>query len=92
MSQHTPGPWYATASAPEGSVFSHDHELIVPWSPLQSDRKMANARLIAAAPEMLDALRELAMLGVSGSYKYPATVLDVAKKACALLARIEKGV
>jgi len=50
---HTPGPWYCTASSPEGFVYSSDHELIMPWSPLLSDeRKMANARLIAAAPEL----------------------------------------
>jgi len=56
---HTPGPWYYTGSSPEGSVYSKDHELIVPWSPLLSDRKMANARLIAAAPEMLEVLKYL---------------------------------
>ena len=57
---HTPGPWYCTASSPDGSVYAAaDHELIVPWSPLLSDRKMANARLIAAAPDLLDGYRAL---------------------------------
>ena len=59
MSQTTTkGPWYATGSSPEGCVYAKDGELIVPWSPLLSERKMANARLIAQAPAMLALLRE----------------------------------
>lgn len=65
---HTPGPWYVTGSSPEGCVYSSEHELIVPWSPLQSDRKMANARLIAAAPEMAEFIRALNHVGSDEGY------------------------
>ena len=55
MTKHTPGPWYAwnIQLGPEGKG---------PYSfPLGRDSETAagNARLIAAAPEMLEALRGL---------------------------------
>jgi hypothetical protein len=55
MTKHTPGPWYAwnIQLGPEGKG---------PYSfPLgrDSETAAANARLIAAAPEMLEALREM---------------------------------
>lgn len=61
MSKHTPGPWkireqagclvvYASISAGESSVC----ELRYLWTPQQK----ANARLIASAPELLEALRQ----------------------------------
>lgn len=58
---HTPGPWYRTSSSPDGTVYSADHTLIVPLQPIgyTSKDQWANARLIAAAPELLAALRDV---------------------------------
>jgi hypothetical protein len=62
MNKHTEGPWVAEPKSYEINIFS-DQE---PWhiatitrsalSPNLDDRAKANAKLIAAAPEMLEAL------------------------------------
>ena len=65
--KHTPGPWYyvtgaawTTPSGPDdGGACVAMRASNAPISPCQRD---ANLRLIAAAPELLDALEELAHL------------------------------
>ncbi len=66
MSKHTPGPWYLDeVSADDWQVNSdlHDHCLfqITPTIGVESltDEDKANAQLITAAPELLEALRAL---------------------------------
>lgn len=66
MSKHTPGPWYLDeVSADDWQVNSdlHDHCLfqITPTIGVQSltEEDKANAQLIAAAPDMLEALQSL---------------------------------
>lgn len=62
---HTPGPWTQTAHAVQSGYVSYikgnaDHdEVAVLYS---DERQAANALLIAAAPDMLDALHECADL------------------------------
>lgn len=65
MAAHTPGPWVvvkseAHAGNPE-SVRVDIHSLGVAYSPahVASDIMPEDARLIAAAPEMLDVLRDV---------------------------------
>ncbi|MCY1219501.1 hypothetical protein D9M72_314790 [compost metagenome] len=64
MAKHTPGPWaHATDMGQVGSVEFADGTVIaqaqqLPGDPLHEQRN-ANARLLAAAPELLDALRKL---------------------------------
>jgi len=60
--QHTSGPWIAD----DGFIYDAEHRRIAdaaPWSPMFRERDddvvRANARLIAAAPELLDALIDL---------------------------------
>lgn len=62
--QYTPGPWYPTKSY-DGDLavnnhleFASKYPVAVVYGPL--DEKAANARLIAAAPDMLAALEEIA--------------------------------
>jgi len=60
--QHTPGPWYSDLSG--GRVVcdtGHIHEIafLPPWLPEYQAERTANARLIAASPEMLAALGAL---------------------------------
>lgn len=65
MSKHTPGPWaYDTCYRHGYVVWSSEHECVVD---AQDDEgrygailSEPNARLIAAAPEMLEALQDLA--------------------------------
>ena len=68
MSQYTPGPWHTT---PEGHVSSDTHGFVPLRTPFREDafregptrcdtsepELLANARLIAKAPEMLALLR-----------------------------------
>ena len=60
MAKHTPGPWYSrNGSSPhfQGQIASESTGATVAIS--YSDEDGANARLIAAAPELLDALQNL---------------------------------
>lgn len=55
MSDHTPGPW------PLGRARTCDHYTIGDRAPyIAAVRKEADARLIAAAPDLVAALREIA--------------------------------
>jgi hypothetical protein len=56
MSEHTPGPWWV------GPHYKSDVESsegrITECRPMQTPRAIANAHLIAAAPELLAALKK----------------------------------
>lgn len=61
--EHTPGPWHQLA---DGFIYAKDGGRVAdpkPWSPAHKARTdetvKANARLIAAAPDLLDALIDL---------------------------------
>ena len=62
---HTPGPWSAVscrvgwyiASAPDGAIVVDTGDAEGRYGPIESE---ANARLIAAAPELLAALQAIA--------------------------------
>ena len=64
MSKHTPGPWVSIESVlfdrPE-ICDEKDRRVAVCLSyyPMHEDTRTANARLIAAAPDMLEALEDL---------------------------------
>lgn len=54
--QHTSGPWHIGARAFERAVYGERGEEIAVFSGLiPADEELANARLIAAAPELLNA-------------------------------------
>lgn len=65
MSKHTPGPWFKlfTPSHVAGEdghlcVVDSQNWIVVGWDrPLVSEEDMANAQVIAAAPQMLEALK-----------------------------------
>ena len=56
MTQHTPGQWKARKIAGRWSIASSDHGKVAELSVLNENHE-ADARLIAAAPDLLDALR-----------------------------------
>lgn len=66
MSGHTPGPWHLVGSLPGIRHKVHFDEYGHGWSiahVCNGDCAEENARLIAAAPELLEALIELAEAG-----------------------------
>lgn len=76
MSKHTPGPW---VHHPEDNIISHgDGRLLIEWQGrskhVSAEERDANARLIAAAPELLEALQlleaEMVLSGNAGSEDY----------------------
>ncbi len=74
--QHTPGPWkHNVGTAPECYSWritgNHDHESVCCCNgnvKLPGDRKAANARLIAAAPELLEALKRIMSYAHTGAH------------------------
>jgi hypothetical protein len=60
--KHTPGPWVARQSAhgPIDIFDSQERDVVTVYGGgVPSEHKQANARLIAAAPELLDALKAM---------------------------------
>lgn len=87
MSKHTPGPWRpkngtVLANSYEGTHCS-DADIAGYGAPLvcESIRTDANARLIAAAPDLLEALK--AMLDYYGSHTARVECQDMARAAIA---------
>lgn len=68
MTKHTPGPWKYTISAKHNrpQISGKDgHQICLLW---RDGEMEANARLIAAAPELLEALKNLANQTVINEY------------------------
>jgi hypothetical protein len=57
MSKHTPGPWH-TAGEQGVQIRSAKDQIAKVWT-MRGNEWKANARLIAAAPELLEALKEI---------------------------------
>lgn len=80
MSEYTPGPW--KASLPKGSsgwwdVGNGEDSIATLYGP--DEAIAANARLIAAAPEMLEALENIE----NDDAHMPAAIWDLIQKAIA---------
>lgn len=61
MTQHTKGPWYIKGTNPPYIYANDAMEIICQCDSIKEmtkDQEMANARLIAAAPELLEALEK----------------------------------
>lgn len=69
----TPGPWHYDFDTINGHFFVHDNNarmyvLVRPRGHRERDEIEANARLIAAAPDLLAALQELIDLADEGAF------------------------
>lgn len=62
--QHTPGPWHVSNGV---QIRSDKHQICKVWM-MRNGEGNANARLIAASPDLLDALK--AMLEAQHGYEY----------------------
>ena len=94
MSKHTPGPWTASqwhdSATDQGGWTISANGHLLPMSDMDSgdgDNPEANARLIAAAPELLEACVEL-LAAERFSVRPPETVMQAEAK----LGRIRKAV
>jgi len=96
QTKHTPGPWYATTCGTDIHVQSasinEDNYVCKVYGTLNDD---ANAALIAAAPALLEALREIKSLSESsignGFRTDPAVFRDIAGNAIAAAENLPTG-
>ncbi len=83
--QHTPGPWiaqdgYGAVTSRDGTVAMVDNHFVPVAErsfPTQRDERTANARLIAAAPDMLEALENIE----NDDAHMPSTAWDMIQNA-----------
>lgn len=75
-SKHTPGPWLRMGR----SIGNGAGEIATVWG-LRDERAIANARLIAAAPEMLAALKAIVDCAGPGAGPEIGLALDAIQKA-----------
>ncbi len=86
--QHTPGPWSAMPYERSVAIFSDDAYIAAVYDGPQIDRdqRLANARLMAAAPELLAALQAVWEAYEEG-YETEELTPAVADKVHAAIAR-----
>lgn len=82
MNEHTPGPW--TCDLDMAKVYSVPTNLMVasisiPTNTACKDAWPADARLIAAAPDLLDALKRVVVLEVGLVSRHPCLAAAIAK-------------
>ena len=94
MTQHTPGPWLVLSDDDHSDALTiqDQDELTIAdiWgfaAPDRDGQEQANARLIAAAPELLAALRE-ACAYIYATHPH-AQMPAIHQRACELIARVE---
>ena len=67
MSEHTPGPWFPinNGSYWDASTEDRQYSTVIAsiWETLGLETQEANARLIASAPQLLEALNEILPIG-----------------------------
>ncbi len=102
--QHTPGPWvvngdpaklseYAICAESRGKGYGSSVAVATQRdgrNPISREEAMANARLIAAAPEMLDVVRSVAATGfhvIPGRDECVCTHCELVREARAAIAK-----
>lgn len=90
MSEHTPGPWEwdagdigAEYSVPYSDIFKDAGEIIIASFNDNIPEGRANARLIAAAPDLLEALEDIARGPLQGPGDFKVYAQETARKAVA---------
>ena len=83
MSKHTPGPWERWGRASPSQVISAGDCFV---AQTLGGNDEANARLIAAAPDLLEALREAADYTRHPDYDWP---VEFSRRVSAAIAKAE---
>ena len=89
---HTPGPWTLTNSREVFSKASGDPICVVSWgfTPLDRQVAKADARLLAAAPELLAALKEIRRIAADiPAIERNPRFADASRDALAAIAKAE---
>ena len=102
--KHSPGPWFALLNAPGAIIPGHliktkgGAQLPIALLPAAggtecASTQTANARLMAAAPELLDVLRKIVIKGYlrPGPHEDMQVHPDLINEARLLIATIEEG-
>ena len=87
---HTPGPWKVGARHPGRIIAPESHTIIAYTTEddeMPREHEAANAQLIAAAPEMLEALEETAQFLARPSDDAPCHVGITTKEKCGRCSR-----
>ena len=75
MTGFTPGPWHLFHEADTTAVMTEDGREVVHWRGFDAShhqlRRLPNARLIAAAPELYEALSALMRYSVTPAHNAP---------------------
>jgi hypothetical protein len=66
MSKHTPGPWRSDLDKGEWYVVDAEHTIVAELPGAYGEAQRANAHLIAAAPELYEALRRISLAEADG--------------------------
>lgn len=70
--KHTPAPWYFSNEGVLRVRAKDDDEVVCSYAGYENcEREYANARLIAAAPDLLEALQEMTAIVKKNSYPQP---------------------
>ena len=91
MTKHTAGPWsLSTSHGAYQLVFGQKHRYVATLRTRDTEESSANARLIAAAPELLGALYAVkhAFEGVQDRTD-EAAIQDAYKRTCWVIAKAE---
>ena len=80
MTKHTPGPWRYVDGYFDCDVWA-GNKMVLSYERHPTDEDRANARLMAAAPELLEALE--ACLMVLNAHDYDGAVKKIARAAIA---------
>lgn len=88
MSKYTPGPWEVKFNEWKNTIICKEDNCIAEVS-LYGDCSEANARLIAAAPEMYEALKLFYKLHAEGKFTLEDKDYIAITQAAAVLAKVE---
>ena len=91
MSKFTSGPWFITEQDPPEIHGSDERRTVVciTTAPRSNEWNMADARLIAAAPEMYEALLKIVRINAGLEAWHEDAMPDAMNRARSLLARID---